>query len=85
MKIRILYTVDTCCSLSHSDRTASVTLLPGEQGKSGTGAETSLAGAGQQTPVGWFLKALMGWLEELYKKITVQYVNKCKKEKAFAF
>ncbi|KAI2648845.1 Dynein regulatory complex subunit 6 [Labeo rohita] len=29
--------------------TATVALSPGEQGKSGTGAETSLAGAGQQT------------------------------------
>ncbi len=47
-------------SLSLSDRTATVALLPGEQGKSGTGAETSLAGAGQQTQVGWFLKGLKG-------------------------
>lgn len=51
IKLKILDT-NCKCSPPRSGRNATVALLPGEQSKRRTGAETSLAGAGQQTPVG---------------------------------
>lgn len=73
IKLKILDT-NCKCSPPRSGRNATVALLPGEQGKRRTWAETSLAGAGQQTPVGHVIN----------KKTTIQYAKKIRKVNLFA-